>query len=371
MPRNQRHATKYPGVFFIEGQRHGQKNQIEKIYYITFRKNGKRFEEKAGCQFKDDMTPERSSYLRGQKIEGKELPNKIKREQEKREKAEKWTFDKLWVEYKKIHSDAKAIKTDNYRYERHIKSRLGYKEPKDLILLDIDRIRIDLLKRLKPGTVRNILEQIKRVANFGVDEGLCEGVRFRIKMPKIDSLKTEDLTPAQLSKLLKAIEEDKHPHGGAMMKLVLFTGMRRGELFRLKWKDIDFQRDIITLKNPKGGKDQTIPLNDEAKELLKNHHKTKGSDYVFPGRDGKQMRFINYYLRGIKKRAGLPKDFRCLHGLRHVYGSLLASSGKVDLYQIQRLLTHKSPAMTQRYAHLRDSALRRAASVATVANYLK
>ena len=257
------------------------------------------------------------------------------------------------------------------RYEKHIKGRLGHKEPKDLILLDIDRIRVNLSKTLKSGTVRNILEQIKRIVNFGVDEGLCEGMKFKIKMPKIDSLKTEDLTPAQLSKLLKAIEEDKHPHGGAMMKLVLFTGMRRGELFRLKWKDIDFQRGFITLRDPKGGKDQTIPLNDGARELLKKHPKTKGSDWVFPGRDGQQLKFINYYLRGIKKRAGLPKDFRCLHGLRHVYASMLASSGQVDMYTLQKLLTHKSSAMTQRYSHLRDQGLRRAASVASVENYLK
>jgi integrase len=54
-----------------------------------------------------------------------------------------------------------------------------------------------------------------------------------------------------------------------------------------------------------------------------------------------------------------------LHGLRHVYASMLASSGEVDLYTLQRLLTHKSPLMTQRYAHLRDAALKRAANVAS------
>ena len=49
-----------------------------------------------------------------------------------------------------------------------------------------------------------------------------------------------------------------------------------------------------------------------------------------------------------------------LHGLRHVFASTLASSGKVDMYTLQKLLTHKSPIMTQRYAHLRDDALKRA-----------
>jgi integrase len=62
----------------------------------------------------------------------------------------------------------------------------------------------------------------------------------------------------------------------------------------------------------------------------------------------------------IKKAAGLPKDFRALYGLRPVYASMLAASGQVDLYTLQKLLTHKSAAMTQRYAHLRDEALRRA-----------
>jgi len=58
------------------------------------------------------------------------------------------------------------------------------------------------------------------------------------------------------------------------------------------------------------------------------------------------------------------KDFRPLHGLRHTFASMLASSGKVDLYTLQKLLTHKSSEMTQRYAHLRDEALKKASDLA-------
>lgn len=60
----------------------------------------------------------------------------------------------------------------------------------------------------------------------------------------------------------------------------------------------------------------------------------------------------------------MPDDFRPLHGLRHVYASMLASSGQVDMYTLQKLLTHKSPLMTQRYAHLRDESLKRASNLA-------
>ena len=66
----------------------------------------------------------------------------------------------------------------------------------------------------------------------------------------------------------------------------------------------------------------------------------------------------------IKKKAELPSDFRPLHGLRHHFASMLASSGKVDMYVLQKLLTHKSPTMTQRYAHLRDESLRKASDLA-------
>jgi hypothetical protein len=53
-----------------------------------------------------------------------------------------------------------------------------------------------------------------------------------------------------------------------------------------------------------------------------------------------------------------------LHGLRHSFASWLASSGKVSMYELQKLLTHSSPQMTQRYAHLHDDALRKASDLA-------
>jgi integrase len=104
-------------------------------------------------------------------------------------------------------------------------------------------------------------------------------------------------------------------------------------------------------------------LNDAAKKFLENHQKTK-SPYVFPGRGGNQRTNINKAVNKIKVAAGLPNDFRPLHGLRHFYASMLASSGQVDMYTLQKLLTHKSPQMTQRYAHLRDDTLKKVSELA-------
>ena len=147
-----------------------------------------------------------------------------------------------------------------------------------------------------------------------------------------------------------------------MMKLALFTGMRRGALFKLQWHDVNFENGIICLRDAKSGRDEYIPMNETARAILTNQPRASTSMLVFPNKHGKQRVCVRKAVARIKKRAGIS-DFRGLQGLRHVFASRLASSGKVDLYRIQKLLTHKSPQMTQRYAHLSDDALIKASEV--------
>jgi integrase len=358
MPVLKRFKTNYPGVFYILGT--SPAGKPEKIFYIRYRKAGRMIEEKAGRQFQDDMTPARASHIRAEKIEGKKLSRK---EARKAAAERKWTVDWLWREYISDKSDIKGLKIDRCRYDKFLQSPFGRKEPSAIAQIDVHRLRIALLKTLTPKTVKNVLELLERVINFGVKKGLCAGLCFKIEMPKVNNLKTEDLTPEQLQAFLQAIEQDSNVMAANFMRMALFTGMRRGELFKLRWDDIDFEKGFIHIREPKGGKDQTIPLNQAAREVLENNLRDD-SPFVFPGRGGKQRTDIAKQVNRIKKAAGLPKDFRALHGLRHVYACMLASSGQVDLYTLQKLLTHKSAAMTQRYAHLRDVALRRASDLA-------
>lgn len=379
MPKQVRCGTGYPGVFYIEGKEAGT-GRTERIFYITYRKDGKLIEEKAGRQFKNRMTAAKANNKRSERVTGKELTNKEEREAKKKEKEEagkeRWTVGKLWETYKEDHPDLKGLVTDENRFENYVKPVFGDKEPCDIIALDIDRLRINLTKTkkrihkkakkpatiLKPATVRNVLELLRRIINFGVKKNLCEKPSFKITLPVVDNLKTEDLTQEQLSALLKTIEASENIQAKNLMKVALFSGLRRGELFRLEWSDIDFQRGFIRLRSPKGGREQTVPLNDDVRKILESHPHSEKSQFVFQGLKGK-MHDMKRAVNKIKADAGLPDSFRALHGLRHVYASTLASSGKVDLYTLQRLLTHKSPQMTQRYAHLSDEALRRASSV--------
>ena len=307
------------------------------------------------------MTPARAARIRTQRIEGDEPTNQEQREAA-RQTQETRTLERLWEEYQASKS-LKGISQDRSRFERYLRPLWGDKEPREITALEIDRLRLRVLKGKSPQTVKLTLSLLRRIVNFGVKRQLCNPISFHLEMPKVNNLKTEDLTPEQLARLLQAIEQDANVQAANFMKLALFTGMRRGELFRLQWQDLDFERGFIHIRYPKGGQDQKIPLNEPARALLRSHPRTD-SPFVFPGRDGGRRVDINKQVNRIKKVAGLPQDFRALHGLRHVYASMLASSGQVDLYTLQKLLTHKSSAMTMRYAHLRDEALRRASDLA-------
>ena len=361
MPVMKRFKTDYVGVYYITGTAIAT-GRPEKIFYITYRRDGKLIEEKAGRQFSDAMTAARASRIRAQRIEGKSLPNKERREEKRRQKEkQEWTISRLWEEYIDTKPKTKGYVVDDQRFKNHIEPILGDKKLEDLAPLDLDRLRLKLLKQKAPQTVKSSLALLKRISNFGKNKRLCKGIDFKITLPKVSNQKTEFLSEEQLKMLLNAIKEDTNPYAGPIMLIALYTGMRKSEILRLEWEDIDFEHAFIHIRGPKGGQDQKIPLNDAARQVFEKLPRTH--ELIFPGLHGLRTG-IYHAIGNIKKKAGLPADFRPLHGLRHHYASMLASSGKVDMYVLQKLLTHKSPTMTQRYAHLRDEALRKASHLA-------
>jgi integrase len=334
------------------------------MYYASYYKDGKRIETPIGRQYKDGMTPARASLIRGELLEGKRLTNKEKREKAAAEAEAdrgRWTIGRIFETYQERRPEGHSKSCDRSRYNTYLKRPFGKVEPQDLMPLDVDRFRINRCKMRSPQTVKHALSLLTRIVNYGVDMGLSQPCPFRIKKPKVNNTVTEDLTPRQLKRLVKAPDDAENQKHANIMRMALFTGMRRGEIFSLKWDHIDFERGFIRIVDPKGGVNQIIPLNDDARAVLESAPREEGDEYVFPSRLGGRLTAIKP--TDILKAAGLPKGFRPLHGLRHVFASTLASSSQVDLYQLQRLPTHKSPTVTQRYAHLRDEALRKSSNL--------
>ena len=144
---------------------------------------------------------------------------------------------------------------------------------------------------------------------------------LHISMPTVDNKVTENLTPEQARKLLQALDEEPDQTLASLVRLALFTGMRRGALLNLQWQDVDFERGFITLRGEvaKKGKTETIPMNEQARAILSSVLQTR-SPYVFPGRyDDKPRGNITPFLKRVKRKAGLPESFRPLHGLRHSF----------------------------------------------------
>jgi len=360
-------STKYPGV--RQETKTSKKFQREDTtFYIQYRdQSGKERFEKVGS-LATGMTAAKANQLRIDKMTGRLEPNSVKRArlaQEKLAEDSRWTLERLWHLYQDSGRAERSRATDQSIFRKHLQKEWGDKLPAELTPWDFDRLRVKMLKTHSPQTVRHILGLIQRLINNGVRKAVCAKLPFQIEMPKVDNIKTEDLTPDQLARLWQHLETEPNRQAANFVKMILLTGMRRGELFRLQWEHLDFHNGFIWIDKPKGGKSEKIPMNQPCKALLQAHERPfPQTPFVFPGKDGQQRTEIKKPMQRIKQTLGLPADFRPNHGLRHVFASMLASSGQVDLYTIQKLLTHKDQRMTQRYAHLRDDALKRGSAVA-------
>lgn len=134
----------------------------------------------------------------------------------------------------------------------------------------------------------------------------------------------------------------------------MFSGLRRGEIFQLQKADLNFSQNLIRLRDSKGGKDVAIPMSNVVKDILKEQlafcaERHPESTFVFPAHHGGK-RIDSTAVNRIKMKAKLPENFRIFHGLRHNLGVKLAHSGQYTLDMISALLTHKSAAVTKRYA---------------------
>ena len=155
-------------------------------------------------------------------------------------------------------------------------------------------------------------------------------------------------------KQMKAYTADESPdHLKPMVILTMNTGLRRGELFNLRWSNVDLDHRNLTLagSNTKSGKTRQIPLNDEAIEVLQQweSQSDKKKGLVFTGKSGGKLTDIKKSWRGVLQDAGI-NNFRW-HDLRHHFASRLVMSG-VDLNTVRELLGHSTITMTLRYAHL-------------------
>lgn len=366
--KNPRIKTRYTGIYYRLVRRIGGRGD-EKAFYAVFKLKGRAVETLLGYEFRDDMTAAKAARLRGELVEGKRQT----REEKRKERAKNLSLSRLWETYRDEHLKNEGTKRTDTANFNNIPKEIAAKIPMEITTRDVESMKRRLFARgLAPQTVKHAMTLVQRLIRWGKKNGLCQPPNdLEFDFPKLDNEKTENLTPEQMFALLKALDEDPDQESTAIMRIALYTGIRRGAIFSLRWDDVDFVHRVIRLRGDaaKNGKTTILPLAENALRLLEelrdNPYRPQ-NELVFPAprSHGRRSNMPQAFTNRIRQKSGISLDFRPMHGLRHTFASWLASSGSVSMFELQKLLTHESPEMTRRYAHLADSALRRAAGVA-------
>lgn len=319
--------------------------------------------------------------------------------EEKRVRAE-MTVSQLCDDYIKhgmTTKKASTIKTDIGRINGHIRPLLGKKKISAVTRKDIERLLSDVANgktakdRKTPkgrsiikggkGTATRTVRLLGGIFTFAINQGYvetnpCAGVKvFK------DGTKDRFLNKDEIDRLLQTLElaeteglpwhlrEDakaKHrpkdenmrevmsPHVTGAIRLLLLTGCRLREILHLRWEEVDFDRGLLHLPDSKTGR-KTIYLSDVAVEVLREIPHV--SEYVIAGSQHNKPRSdLKRPWQRITRHAQLEK--LRLHDLRHTFASI-AVEKNMSLYMVGKLLGHRSPETTARYAHLARDPMQR------------
>jgi integrase len=290
----------------------------------------------------------------------------------------KTTFKEFSQKYLSTYAST-SLRPPSYNRYQDIVNRIllpffGEKKLSEIRPEDVEAFRAERLKKVSPSTVNREFTRLRSIFYKAVQWGYLRHYPFKsIKEFNEPPGKVRFITPEEFEKLLWACDpnsllENPNNWGRTFSKLLcaflkpavllaFHTGMRMGEILKLKWKDIDLKNRIISVETTKNNERRTIPINKTLHESLKSLLVHLGTDNLFPNISSQQL--SNAFTRACK-RAGI-KDFR-FHDLRHSFASYL-TMGQQNLRTVQTLLGHKDLRMTMRYSHLSDQTLKEAVSL--------
>src|SRR5262245_46876666 len=254
-----------------------------------------------------------------------------------------------------------SITADEYRWGKHLQ-RIEH-EPATAFDSQRTQRWLDSIPTL--GARSHALILLKGLLSFGASRGLCDP--HRISITARPSRRVENyLSPQELRKLDAALieiikQQPTRVFGFSVIRLLIHSGMRKGELLSLDWSNVDLDNRVIHLERDKNsGEDRgrDVMLSDTAVEIFRSLPRLARGRWVFPGgrRDG-HLVDLEYFWKQAIAKAGI-KRVR-LHDLRHSFASAAIGAG-VGLYPLGKLLGHRSSRTTERYSHLAAEAQRTA-----------
>lgn len=293
------------------------------------------------------------------------------------------TVADLAKRYREEHLPAKALAsqtTDNGMIDRDVLPALGRRKVAEIHLGDIKSLHQRITARGTPVHANRVLALLSKMFSLTLvpKEGETEPWRTAVQGNPCAHVKRNDeqgreryFSEAELARIAGALNEYPGVHVANMLRFVMLTGCRPAEAMAATWDQIEAGTWIKPAANTKTRKTHRLPLAPAAIELVSRARREVPQDcpFIFPGRKmrGRGWEPIKQYRlpwAWIRDRAKLEPDAEGrparVYDLRHSFASTGAGQGH-SLLILGKLLGHTQGRTTQRYAHLADDPLRRAA----------
>ncbi len=324
------------------------------LWYLDFEHNGKRQRKSLGTRSKAIA-----------ELALKDIDVKIARQSLDLGPTEKMNFDdfaKKFLDWYEVQNSIKSYQ--DYR-NLFVSTIIPYFSKTKLNNITIERIetyKFERIKKISSSTVNKELVALRHLFN----KAILWGYLSRNPAKEVDKLRVKQkkfrfLTIEEVHVFLNACPAYAKP----IFLTAIHTGLRRSELFRLEWEDIDFERRYVMVSNKKEAHTKnylnreipmTLELIAELKKL-KAESNNKQS-HIFLKRDGTPHQGeVRKTIWRVMKQTGLKRF--TLHDLRHTFASHLIMEG-VDLPTVQKLMGHANITTTMIYAHLAPDHLKNA-----------
>ncbi len=248
---------------------------------------------------------------------------------------------KSFMEYSR--SNKLSFERDE-RCVKLLREHFGGKLLDEITPLDIEKYKSARRKMVGPATVNKELACFKTMFSKAVIWGMTsDNPVKKVSMFREPPGRVRFLSREEIRRLLSEAAEHIRP----IIIVALFTGMRKSEILKLTWKDIDFNHRLIYVRNSKNGSSREIPMAREVIAALQAIPVSQGR--VFTSSEDRPVSSIRTGFDNAVRRAQIS-DFS-FHDIRHTFASYLVMNG-VELITVKELLGHKTISMTARYSHL-------------------
>lgn len=257
---------------------------------------------------------------------------------------------------------------DDQLYRIRIKPKFG-----DSKLCDITRYQVQQFQNqlstsgLSPASQDHHIKLIRHALNLAVEwEFLERNVLKGVKLLNVENQLHDVATDEQLQRLVEVLSNDHNRPVCHILMFLLSTGARLSEALTATWDQVDLEKGLWTIpaSTAKSKKSRTVPLNESALWVLAEAAKMKKFDAIFANPETeKPFTTITRVWYRLRKAAGIEK--MRIHSCRHQFADLVISSGR-SLYDVQVLLGHSDPRVSQRYARLSMHTLKEAANTASL-----